>query len=58
MRGGVMRRFLRETLAEGGRHVRHRGKFKTPLGIQRVIELRGAKRPLAERRDVLAQFLR
>jgi len=26
-------RFLRETFAEGGRDVRHRCKFKTPLGI-------------------------
>ena len=33
-------------------------KFKTPLGVQRMIELRGAKGPLAERRDELAQFLR
>src|ERR1700681_3329280 len=38
-------RFLRQTFAEGGRHVRHRGKFKTPLGVKRMVELSGAKWP-------------
>ncbi len=47
-----------ETLAKGGRDVGHGGKIKTTLGIKRMVKLRGAKRPLAERRRKLAQFFR
>ena len=59
MRGGVMRRFLDARRSrKRSRQIRHRGEIKTPLGIERMIKLRGAKGPLAERRDILAQFLR
>ena len=38
--------------------IRHRGEIKTPLGVQRVIDLRAAIGRLAQRHDKLAQFLR
>src|SRR5579863_223401 len=51
---GSHARFPRESFAESGGHVRHRGNFKTPFGVERMMKLRAAKRPLAERCGELA----
>ena len=52
------RRFAREPLAQRGGQIRHRRKIESPLGIQRVINLRAAIGRLAERLHQRAQFVR
>ena len=50
------RRFARQPLAQRGRQIAHRAEIESPLGVQRVINLRPAIARLAQRFQQRAQF--
>ena len=51
-----MHGFSRQPLAQRGRQIAHRAEIESPLGVQRVINLRPAIARLAQRFQQRAQF--
>ena len=52
------RGLARQTLAQRGRQIRHRGEIESPLRVERVINLRAAIRRLAKLLQNFAQLFR